>query len=500
MSISKGSSARAPTLSSTLKQTKSLQTLQSPKATNGKRELKAATTSKPIGTKSSRHVRTVDGTGSTPILSSCESRDYSALASVGGIATTDTGRTTRARGIDLLASYLQDTALEATGPPEDISLPTSATASRAASRATSSSTVKAAQSTDNLARTQSVVASSLKARNSSGNVRSNDAENEHDDSTTAPPTRGRSAQYQPATRRTTVSEVSMQSSSTSDLRATATEFVPALKDTSNNVADIQPPPILPDLCSLDGYGIPWFYHMYPVQWIFPPISNKNRSKFPKKLRPKKQQSAIDPSAVEPKHRPDTHDFTRTESTTGTSVTDGTTSALSGLRNDNTTPQRQTPDVASDDIPETATLPYSKPFAGPFSSQLDMIAHQAALQPKTNVVQPLRVDLTTISNVSTQYGYLRDPVQSYNTLLSRRRNTRNIGNGLYGGRGNVGMPLYATAPFPMPVPPMGKPIEQTGGSHTSVRYTIGSQGCGTMEIEKAAEYGGIRACNTCGPDH
>ena len=150
MSISKGSSARAPTLSSTLKQTKSTQTLRSPKATTGKVELKFAMTSKAAGTKSLRHVRTVDGTESTPILSNRKNREFSIPASIASVSTTDTQRTTRAGNADLLTSYLQDTALEAAGPPEDpedLPLPTS----RTASRATSSSTVKASQISTDLA-------------------------------------------------------------------------------------------------------------------------------------------------------------------------------------------------------------------------------------------------------------------------------------------------------------------------------------------------------------
>lgn len=65
-----------------------------------------------------------------------------------------------------------------------------------------------------------------------GNVHSSDADDKYDDSKTFLPVRGRSAQYQPVARHTTVGEVSMQSSSTSDLRATASEFVPTVKDTS----------------------------------------------------------------------------------------------------------------------------------------------------------------------------------------------------------------------------------------------------------------------------
>lgn len=146
------------------------------------------------------------------------------------------------------------------------------------------------------------------------------------------------------------------------------------------------------------------------------------------------------------------------------------------------------------------MPYVKASDGPFSTQLDMIARQTALQAKTNTVQLPKVDLTTIRNVPAQDELLQGHTQGYNGVPSRRRDHRQVGNGLYGGRGNVGVPLYATAPFPIPVPPMGRPVEQPGGHNTYGRYTVGTQGCGTIEIERAAEHGGSLACNSCEPDH
>lgn len=151
MSISKGSSVRAPTLSSTLKQTKATHALRSPKISTGKPEQKFAKTSKAVATRPLRQVRAVDGTGATPNLSNRRSRDFSIPTSVASIATTNTQRTTRAGNNDLPTSYLQDTALEGVGPPEDsedLPLPPS----RTASRATSSSTVKASQIPRDLAK------------------------------------------------------------------------------------------------------------------------------------------------------------------------------------------------------------------------------------------------------------------------------------------------------------------------------------------------------------
>jgi len=167
MSISKGSSARAPTLSSTLKQTKSTHTLRSPKASTGKPGQKFATTSKAAATRPLRHVQTVDSTRATPISSNRKSRDFSIPASVASIATTNTQRTIRAGTIDLLTSYLQDTALGAAGSPEDpedLPLPPSRTASRAAS----SSTVKASQISRDLAKPDSAPTQAFKVSELSG--------------------------------------------------------------------------------------------------------------------------------------------------------------------------------------------------------------------------------------------------------------------------------------------------------------------------------------------
>lgn len=162
MSISKGSSARAPTLSSTLKQTKSTQTLRSPKATKSKIASKSTTASKATGTKSLRNVRTVDSTGSTPILSNRRSRDFSIPASVASVAAKNTERTTHPSNVGLLTSYLQDTALRALEPAE--SLPASSTTSRA----TSTSTVKASQTINDPPSSDSASTRSHKGQNVSG--------------------------------------------------------------------------------------------------------------------------------------------------------------------------------------------------------------------------------------------------------------------------------------------------------------------------------------------
>ncbi|KAF2623073.1 hypothetical protein BU25DRAFT_494514 [Macroventuria anomochaeta] len=504
MSISKGSSARAPTLSSTLKQTKSTQALRSPKTTNGETELKRVTTFKVTGVKSMRHVRTVDSAGSTPILSERRSHKFSIPASVASVATTETEATARPGNVDLLTSYLQDTAL---GVLESADcLPVSSTTSRA----TSTSTVRAPQTDSGSVIMDMAATYSHRKPDDPGNVHSSDADDEYDDTTTsvpgsrdslqnASPTRGRSAQYNPSVRRATTSEISMQSSSTSDLRATAVEFVPARKDTSENVEALQTP-AFPDMYALDGYGIPWFYHMYPAPWLFPSIYAKGRSsKSPKKFRPKKQRSTLSSPVDDQQGQHDVLPSIETEMME--SATNAASCEPDGSSVNAPSPNVQKSTAAPGNMSVPGVAAYVKASAAPFSTQFDMIARQAALQTSTNAMRPRQIDLTTIRNVPAQDVEHQGHIQGYNTMPSRRRNQRQAGNGLYGGRSNVGVPLYATAPFPNPVPPMGRPSEHSRSDPKPyVGYAVGTQACDTIEIEKAAEHGGGQACNTCEPDH
>lgn len=141
LSMGKGSSAHAPTLSSTLKQTKSASQLRPSKMTQEKTESKRLAKPKPTEQKSARHVRTFDSKGSTPILSNRSSRDISATLSTGSLATVSTDHTMRTGDVGLLSSYLQDTAVKTSEMTEDL-------ASSSLSRVTSSSTVKATQTDD----------------------------------------------------------------------------------------------------------------------------------------------------------------------------------------------------------------------------------------------------------------------------------------------------------------------------------------------------------------
>lgn len=241
--------------------------------------------------------------------------------------------------------------------------------------------------------------------------------------------------------------------------------------------------------ALDGYGIPWFYHMYPVPWLFPPMYTKGRCRSPKKLRPKKQRSTLI-GDQQGQHNVDP----LIEMGSMASATDVAPSQPEGIFENTAAPNLQESAAASGNVAVPSATASAKASDGPFATQFDIVARQTALQTGTNTMLPPQLDLTTIRNVPVQDFLQQGNAQGYNTVPSRRRNHRHAGNGLYGGRGNVGVPLYATAPFPEPVPPMGRPIEGYVG------YTVGTKACGTIEVEKAAERGGGQACNICEPDH
>ncbi|KAF9690674.1 hypothetical protein EKO04_011534 [Ascochyta lentis] len=477
MSLSKGSSARAPTLSSTLKQTKSTQTLRSPKPAKRIDELDHSIAPKTSEARLLRQVRTLDSSGATPILLDRKIRDYSVPASVADVATT------------VATSHLQDTTLG----PRQAHQPTHS--SSMLSRATSTSTIRAPRAVDDPASADSAVIYSRKKPFDMGISNSSDADDEYDDSPVSVPgsgdgkqntsaVRDRSAEYRPSICRATGGERSMKSSMASDLRATATEFVPGSRDVGDGTTG-QPAPAteLPDMYALDGYGIPWFYHMYPVPVLCPPVWSNGRSKSPRKFRHKKQRSLVSSPIENRSAQDEILPSIETQTTAGPSEGAHVVQSV----------------AESNAMPEAVATTYVKPSNGPFATQFDMVARQTALQDSTNITRRIpEVDLTTIRNVPT-YDTLHG--QSHNTVPFRRRNHRQAGNGLYGGRGSVGVPLYATVPFPDAVPPMGRRAEcHSRDPQVYFDHTTSTRACGTIEVERAAEYGGDQLCNTCAPDH
>ncbi|KAJ4982589.1 hypothetical protein SVAN01_11917 [Stagonosporopsis vannaccii] len=437
ISPGKGSTVRAPTLSSMLKQTKSAQTLRPSEASKRTADPSPMPDNKVSPTNAPRHVRTLDNTGSTPVI-------------------LDRGT----RSCSISASRL---------------------AVRTPSRATSTSTVKAIQNG--------------RGPSPKGNMHASDADDEHDDSaapasisakdTPSLPLRGRSA---PNLHRDAASDMSSHSTSTSHLRPTAEEFVPAQNITSMNQegASGKLPLVLPDLYSLDGYGIPWYYHMYPVPCLFPPIFAKGRSNSPRKPRPRNRRSTPGDHPPDQGHVLSTSSFEPVESPAAVA----TAPQLENAASDKLTHDRKIFGTVTGAATMPAATNFVEPCVGSFASQFDEVAHQATRQPGTKKNRPPQDDLTTIRNVATREQITS---QGYHTLPSRRR-TQHTGNGLYGGRGSVGVPLHATAPFPTPVAPMGRPADRHGG------YNIGTGACGNFDIAKAFEHGGRQACNTCEPDH
>lgn len=243
ISSTKISTARAPTLSSTLKQTKSAQTLRSPKASTGAANPARTPDSKPSSTKSPRHVRTLDSAGSTPVMLDRRTRNnLSKSASVTGFATTKAERTLQASEGGLHGRWWHFVTFE-----ESLSTDLCSVA-RGPSRATSASTITAAKNNSRPPTTGMFFHTSIGLRTckdcllrSSGIVHSSDADDECDASTASTsssakdtpnslPPRGPNI---PHLRLATASSLSAHTPSTSDLRATAEEFVPAGGTTSD---------------------------------------------------------------------------------------------------------------------------------------------------------------------------------------------------------------------------------------------------------------------------
>jgi hypothetical protein len=162
ISISRGSTARAPTLSSTLKQTKSLQTLRSSRSTKRASEAERAKSIKAPAGKSSRRVRTVNSSDSTPILDARGSNDPEVSVSIAGVALSSTPRSVEILESDLSSSHLQDLSvdsqvMESCNP-----------ASLSTSRATSTSTVRAPRVFDDPASTDVAIIYSRKKSGDAG--------------------------------------------------------------------------------------------------------------------------------------------------------------------------------------------------------------------------------------------------------------------------------------------------------------------------------------------
>lgn len=518
------SSARGPTRSSTLKRAQSTLSLTSSKTKIHVQGQASQRQSKTSTTASPRHVRTVDSSGTTPILPESPAPPHmlpvnlELNAAESDSSQAQEGYTT----IEQVESMLRKSTLD---EQHDLSR-TSGRQHTESSRASSVSTVKASAAvTDHSAIDPAILYSKksttfgtnlghplhvpdiivmmahnlelgplprnedqLRARSASSASRLGRAQD-------ATSVRGRAEQYVPVIRRQAVSEHSLDSSLASELRATATEFVPYPENSSSapekvDISQLDPTTDLlgPVKYELDPYGVPWFYYMYQVQFAFDQGYQKGRSRSPKKTRQKKQFSS------------------------GASNTDLRTQKVPAMAPAPYTHQEQ--QRISTMPPPVSTVPLAEQRAqqlnadtettandgmtpsSPFAAQKAIIDRHFPYRNATVTDRPVPgIDLTTIRNVGLPHG---PRPMDQNTMPVRGNNYPNAGrnyrsdNGLYTyrGRGAAGLRMADTVPFPAPVAPQGRPANSNAPG----------EGCGLVEIIYGAERIGGEACQDCERDH
>ncbi|EUC30800.1 hypothetical protein COCCADRAFT_102955 [Bipolaris zeicola 26-R-13] len=306
----------------------------------------------------------------------------------------------------------------------------------------------------------------------------------------------------------------------SDLCPTATEFVPKMMLTSGLTdpatdpaapASLQDVAGLPDMTVLDRNGIPFLWYMYGIQFAYEQGFRNGRPKSPRKFKPKKIRGPALSSSDAPHTRP--HD-----------------SPAITMRTPDTIPTSSKQEVPSTELVSRPTVPahdscpvYSQETIRPnshndgpmheccsavthqpFARQFDKIDEYTSTR-SNNTPRHYNIDLTKIQNTGfptgprSMQGHVYHKPSRYDY-----RNHRRLGNGLYGGRGNAaGIPIAATAPFPNPVPPQGRPDQihnYNGGASDYSEYSIGTEACGMVDIVSATELIGGRPCNACDPGH
>lgn len=322
--------------------------------------------------------------------------------------------------------------------------------------------------------------------------------------------RGRTEHFVPTARRQAESEPSLKSGLTSDLRATAPDFVPhTTPSVGPDSAEVKPGPpagsiaqfLGPVKYELDMYGLPWAYYMYQVQLAYDQGFRTGRSRSPKKIRQKKHRSSVsspaDATQIEKVHGQQSLDAARSMpppmSTVPLSVQRAQKQQDGAIENANgATGSSQAGDACAESR-----------SASPFSAQRELIDRYNAFHGLTVTDRfPPEVDLTTIRNVGLPDGPRTAPLQANltNTMPSRSRpsytNNRRFNNrsdnGLYThhNRGVAGMRLHDTVPFPDPVPPQGRPV----GS------VVANETCEAAMVAYAAERVAGETCYGCEPDH
>ncbi|KAJ4364117.1 hypothetical protein N0V83_009572 [Neocucurbitaria cava] len=366
-----------------------------------------------------------------------------------------------------------------------------------------------------------------------GNMRLNDPRDDNDSSLSSEATAtidassqipGFNESYVADSKKKAASENSKQSSSNTDLRATAPEFVPQVPQQTGSSglplsnAELLALP-LPDMNELDQYGVPWLYYMYPVHAAYQQGFHNGRSTSPpKRFKPKRQRgprstptagqlvepaSASTPKETQPAAAPPSEVPHRPSSAELMPPPPVPTKPSQGPAKH----ENSQPGVMTQQDPGANTHPNVIIVDNPFASQLDIINQQAALSNTTDTNAPRspNVDLTSIRNVLPASGphtaYDRASHQSLPYRGPRQGNRRG-GNGLYGGSGIAGgVPMDATAPFPDPIAPRGRRAGGRGQVGPPVQYitrTIGTEACGIIEIEAAMEQIGGMPCHACQP--
>jgi hypothetical protein len=502
-------SARSPTLSSTLKQAQSFKSLSSYKT---RRQLQGhdAHNLQPSSPPKSaiRHVRTVNSSGSTPILSKyCEPQQDQRRDST--LCNTEDD--------SLPTHYTQATTQEAAVMSELESN---------GSRASSMSTVKATPAvadpvlvdpaiiyskrseTSGMAfnqpsnvpsivvmMTHHIDTDTFLQHNSHGDAATATPSLAHDSIEASIPVRGRSEHFIPSARRQEESEHSLQSSLSSDLRATAAEFVPhpppvesQEKTETSSPIKVDPTTDLlgPMKYELDMYGIPWYYYMYQVQFAYDQGYQKGRSKSPKKTR-KKQHRTLASSPTDAPHQPRSSEalasFVPKQEQQGSSSMPPPASTAP-LAEQRAQKRQENAEAQQNDASTTSERPFS-----PFAAQKEFIDRQYAFSGFTVTDRPPPgIDLTSVRNVPLHRNDHPRRDQNYNG--SRRHNCSDNGLYNYRGRGIAGVRMQDTVPFPNPVPPQGRPANSV----------VGIEACGVVDITYAADCVGGIACHDCEPDH
>ncbi|KAI4952363.1 hypothetical protein J4E91_002832 [Alternaria rosae] len=343
--------------------------------------------------------------------------------------------------------------------------------------------------------------------------------NHVDDVENASSSKGRSERYVPSERNQADSGRSSQSSMGSDLRATATEFVPQLPTTTSPIdATTENTPLspsrdlagLPEATVLDRNGVPFLWYMYGVQFAYEQGYRNGRPKSPKKWKtPRKQRTSVSSPADAPPYSSKAVPIANPGPATPLSAASKQRMTSAEPPPPPPLPARPRQETHQENYHPGSSRMRSTPQVlepspnQPFAHQLGLIAERTALNSRTNSNAPRHFSVNPQPWVGFPSGPRNAHPPTYYTV-PRHGHRNNRGNGLYGGRGNAaGVPIDATAPFPNPTAPQGRPDQRQTYEPAAVDYpdyTIGKECCGLVNITVATERAGGEPCNACAPDH